>query len=86
MLLLAFTTLLSLPLKLLTETWSFSCGILAQAFFGDTFKPSMVSCVLIHASASNIDLILKSRGFKSGEAGSHVSLLQKFRKLALHHA
>ena len=38
MLLLAFTTLLSLPLKLLTETWSFSCGILAQAFFGDTFK------------------------------------------------
>ena len=34
--LLAFTTLLSLPLKLSTETQSFSCGIciLAQAYFG----------------------------------------------------
>ena len=43
---LAFTTLSSLPLKLSTETQSFSCGILTQAFFRNTFKLSMVLRVL----------------------------------------
>ena len=62
-----FTTLSGLLLKLSTEIRSFSCAILAQAFFRDTFKPSMVSCVLAQASASNIDQILKSRGFRSGK-------------------
>ena len=71
---LAFITLPSLPLKLSTETWSFYSGILVQAFFRDTFKPSMVSCVLPQGSASNINQILKSRGFKSGEAGATFSL------------
>ena len=72
---LAFTILSSLPLKLSTETQNFFCGILAQAFFRNTFKPSTVSCVLAQASASNIDQILKSKGFKSGEAGGYISLL-----------
>ena len=74
--LLAFTAFSSLPLKLSTETQSFSCGILGQGFFRDTFKPSTVSCVLAQALALNIDQIFKSRGFKSGEARGHISLLQ----------
>ena len=58
--------------------WYFDPGFLQKHL--QTFNG--VACFSI---ASNINQILKSRGFKSGEVWGHISLLQKFRKLALHH-
>ena len=74
------------PLKLSTAARNFVCSILAQALTKDTSKDSTVECGERQAPVSNKDQTLKSIGLRSGDEGSHNSLLQNRGKLSLHQA
>ena len=62
-----------------------SSHMLDHAVSRACFRTAVLLCGAAHTSASRMDQIAKSIGFKSGLEGCHMSLSQNPWKLLLHH-